>query len=163
MTLSQFNGLFLVVGGTLLAWVAIDGFEPYPAPIVETCPMICQPRASEPLWHFEDMEFGVFTATGYAIGPPYASIVRSGQPVVNKGFMSVGDIELFTVAVDPTVIPLGSVLWIEGMGLGMASDTGRLIKGRRIDICFTTMREAWYFGKKDVEVVMLRSGRPGKR
>jgi len=158
VTLSQFNGLFLVVGGVGMAWVAIGGFEPYPAPIIETCPMICQPRTPEPPV-FEDMESGVFVATGYAIGPPYASIVRSGQPVVNRGFMSVGDIELFTVAVDPKVIPLGSVLWIEGLGLGMASDTGRLIKGRRIDICFTTMREAWYFGKKSVEVVMLRSGR----
>lgn len=150
----------LFVGAALIGVsVLMDPCEEPLDPIMETCPMVCQAPAPD----FEDMESGIFVATGYAIGPPYASIVRSGQPVVNKGFMSVGDIELFTVAVDPKVIPLGSVLWIEDLGLGMASDTGRLIKGRRIDVCFTTMREAWYFGRKDVKVVMLRSGRSERR
>jgi len=107
---------------------------------------------------FEVMNSGTFEATGYAIGPPYASIVKSGQPVVNKGFMSLGDMELFTVAVDPRVIPLGSVLWLEGLGLGMATDTGTDIKGRRIDVCFRTMTQACRFGRRDVNVVMLRSG-----
>lgn len=107
---------------------------------------------------FDSVEVGVFEATGYAIGPPYASIVKSGGPVVNKGFMSIGDIEIFTVAVDPRVIPLGSILWIEGLGIGMASDTGRLIKGRRVDVCFRTMSEAWRYGRRNINVVLLRKG-----
>jgi len=107
---------------------------------------------------FDSVEVGVFEATGYAIGPPYASIVKSGDPVLNKGFMTLGGIEIFTVAVDPRVIPLGSILWIEGLGIGMASDTGRLIKGRRIDVCFRTMDEAWRYGRRNINVVMLRKG-----
>ena len=107
---------------------------------------------------FDSVEVGVFEATGYAIGPPYASIVKSGDPVLNKGFMTLGGIEIFTVAVDPQVIPLGSILWIEGLGIGMASDTGKLIKGRRIDVCFRTMDEAWRYGRRNINVILLRKG-----
>jgi len=122
--------------------------------LVELCPgPVCYVPS------FDSVEVGVFEATGYAIGPPYASIVKSGEPVLNKGFMTLGGIEIFTVAVDPRVIPLGSILWIEGLGIGMASDTGRLIKGRRIDVCFRTMDEAWRYGRRNINVVMLRSGK----
>jgi 3D (Asp-Asp-Asp) domain-containing protein len=39
-----------------------------------------------------------------------------------------------TVAVDPSVIPLGSTIDIGGVGTRVAQDTGRAIKGRRLDI-----------------------------
>ena len=38
------------------------------------------------------------------------------------------------IAVDPRVIPLGTRLRVEGYGAGVAVDTGRLIKGNRIDV-----------------------------
>ena len=46
------------------------------------------------------------------------------------------------VAVDPAVIPLGTVLWIPGYGWAVAEDTGRDIVGRHIDLCFDT-RVPW--------------------
>jgi uncharacterized protein YabE (DUF348 family)/3D (Asp-Asp-Asp) domain-containing protein len=40
------------------------------------------------------------------------------------------------VAVDPRVIPLGSRLYLEGYGYAVAGDTGGVIKGDKIDVCF---------------------------
>jgi 3D (Asp-Asp-Asp) domain-containing protein len=59
------------------------------------------------------------------------------------------------VAVDPRVIPLGSRLYVEGYGLAIAGDTGRAIKGNRIDLGFNTYREAMRFGRKSVIVHIL--------
>lgn len=75
--------------------------------------------------------------------------------MVNSGFISVGGIQIFTVAIDPKVIPLGSLVYIEGLGLGMATDTGRAIKGMKIDICFTSMSDAVTFGVQEKNVTVL--------
>ena len=99
-----------------------------------------------------------FEATGYAIGPPYSTITKNGQPVVNKGFMTIGGMEIFTVAADPKVLPLNSIIYIEGMGLGLVADTGPEIKGMDIDICFRNMSIATEFGRKKVWVIILRGG-----
>src|SRR5699024_5832372 len=40
------------------------------------------------------------------------------------------------VAVDPSVIPLGSRVWVSGYGEAIAGDTGGAIKGNRIDLHF---------------------------
>lgn len=46
------------------------------------------------------------------------------------------------VAVDPTVIPLGTRMTIPGYGEGVAADTGGAIKGLRIDVWVATEAEA---------------------
>ena len=38
------------------------------------------------------------------------------------------------IAVDPSVIPLGSRVWVEGYGEAIAADTGGAIKGHKIDV-----------------------------
>jgi len=60
-----------------------------------------------------------------------------------------------TIAVDPAVIPLGSHLWIEGYGYGIAQDTGGLIKGKRIDLFMDTVGECRSWGRRKVEVYVL--------
>lgn len=60
------------------------------------------------------------------------------------------------VAVDPRVIPLGTILFVEGYGLAIAADTGGAIKGSRIDLCYGTRRQALNFGRKSVKVHVLR-------
>lgn len=64
------------------------------------------------------------------------------------------------VAVDPRVIPLGTVLYIEGYGMAIAADTGRAIKGNKIDLCFATRRQALQFGRRKVRVHILRAVPP---
>lgn len=56
------------------------------------------------------------------------------------------------VAVDPHLIPLGSALYIEGYGPGLAADVGGAIKGYRIDLCFNSTREANAWGRKKARV-----------
>ena len=58
-------------------------------------------------------------------------------------------------AVDPTIIPLGSKLWVEGYGEAVAEDTGSAITGNRIDLAFNSRSEAQDYGIKDVKVYLL--------
>lgn len=67
------------------------------------------------------------------------------------------------VAVDPSVIPLGSRLYIESAdggkswvyGYAIAGDTGGAIKGNRIDLCYSTSAQAHRFGVKSANVYVL--------
>jgi len=59
------------------------------------------------------------------------------------------------VAVDPRVIPLGTVVFVEGYGLALACDTGSAIKGNRIDLCYDSSRTVDIFGRQRVRVHVL--------
>lgn len=59
------------------------------------------------------------------------------------------------VAVDPSVIPLGSHLYIPGYGSAMAGDTGGAIHGNRIDLGFNSNADALQFGRRSVTVYVL--------
>jgi 3D (Asp-Asp-Asp) domain-containing protein len=60
------------------------------------------------------------------------------------------------VAVDPSVIPLGTHLFIPGYGLAIAGDTGGAIHGNRIDLGFNSQRDAMLFGRRQVTVYRLK-------
>lgn len=59
------------------------------------------------------------------------------------------------IAVDPSVIPLGSRVWVEGYGEAIAGDTGGAIKGNKIDIFVPTTEQALNFGRKSVSIKIL--------
>jgi 3D (Asp-Asp-Asp) domain-containing protein len=61
-----------------------------------------------------------------------------------------------TVAVDPKVIPLGTKLYIEGYGYGVAEDTGGRIKGHIIDVYFTNEADCVQWGRRNVKVHILK-------
>ena len=80
---------------------------------------------------------GEFHCTAYCVEEyPHIcggnGITASGAPVTSG----------LTVAVDPEVIPLGTVLYIEGVGVRVAQDTGSAIKGQKIDVAVETHTEA---------------------
>jgi hypothetical protein len=52
------------------------------------------------------------------------------------------------VAVDPKVIPLGSRIYIEGLGERIAEDVGGGVKGNHIDVYLDTVPQAFHFGVK---------------
>jgi resuscitation-promoting factor RpfB len=59
------------------------------------------------------------------------------------------------VAVDPSVIPLGSRLYIPGYGHAVAGDTGGAIHGNRVDLGFDSNTDAMQFGRRPVTVYVL--------
>ena len=97
----------------------------------------------------------VSTLTAYTAGPestgktpshPAYGITKSGSKAE----------EGRTIAVDPNLIPLGSLVLIEGIGIRRAEDTGSAIKGPRIDVFMNDLEEALKFGvKKNVKVYVL--------
>lgn len=59
------------------------------------------------------------------------------------------------IAVDPSVIPLGSKVYVEGYGYATAEDIGGAIKGNRIDVFVPTQSGALQWGRKTVKVTIL--------
>ena len=87
-----------------------------------------------------------FKATAYCI----KGITKSGVPVAPGH-----------VAADPRIIPLGSIIYVESplmSGIYQVTDTGRLIKGKIIDIFMPSYRKSIEFGRRNVKVKVLRHG-----
>ena len=61
-----------------------------------------------------------------------------------------------TIAVDPRVIPLGSKVYIEGMGTYYAEDTGGAIKGNILDVFVRTEAEANQRGVRCADVYLYK-------
>lgn len=87
------------------------------------------------------------TATAYTAGGTTASGTTS----------RVG-----AIAVDPSVIPLGSRLYITSLdgsswvyGYAVAEDTGGAIRGNKIDLCFNSESECITFGRRQARVYIL--------
>ena len=59
------------------------------------------------------------------------------------------------IAVDPSVIPLGTHVFIPGYGEAVAEDIGGAIHGYRIDVAFDTHAEALMFGRQDLEIFIM--------
>ncbi|MGG3803173.1 XkdQ/YqbQ family protein [Metabacillus fastidiosus] len=70
-----------------------------------------------------------------------------------------------TIAVDPKVIPLGSVvaITVSGMskynGVYLAEDTGGVIKGKLIDMAIQPKTAAIDFGRRNIQVAILEKGK----
>lgn len=60
-----------------------------------------------------------------------------------------------TVAVDPSIIPYGSEVIINGHSY-IAEDCGGAVNGNRIDILFETHEEALRFGVQYAEVYVVK-------
>ena len=87
-----------------------------------------------------------FTATAYAL----RGQTRSGI-YVRRG----------VIAADPRVLPLGSVVQIRSgkySGVYSVQDTGRLVKGKIVDLWVPSYNEAIQFGRRNVTLHVLRFG-----
>jgi 3D (Asp-Asp-Asp) domain-containing protein len=87
-----------------------------------------------------------FTATAYCTGTITASATKPTEE---------------TVAADPAVLPMGSRIKLGGLAtrynrVYVVLDTGRNIRGRRIDLFMRDCQEAVAFGRRSVKVSILR-------
>ena len=75
------------------------------------------------------------------------------------GFITATGINLhqnpMCIAVDPSVIPLGSMVEVPGSGIAIAGDTGGAIVGNIIDVHFPTTAQAQAWGRKTIQVNVL--------
>jgi 3D (Asp-Asp-Asp) domain-containing protein len=78
-------------------------------------------------------------ATGYSLTGTTATGVAVGYGIV---------------AVDPSVIPLGTRMTVPGYGEGVAADTGGAVRGVRIDLWFPTRTEALAWGTRTVTITL---------
>lgn len=60
------------------------------------------------------------------------------------------------IAVDPSVIPLGSYVEIPGYGIFRAADTGGAIYGSRIDVHLVNLNDVYNFGRRTITIRVLQ-------
>lgn len=99
-------------------------------------------------------------ATGYTAGVestgktpdhPAYGITASGVRVRRDIFS--------TIAADPNVFPMGTILYIPGYGYGVVADTGSAIRGHVIDLYYETVDQIYNeWGKKEVQVYIVKKG-----
>jgi cystine transport system substrate-binding protein len=81
----------------------------------------------------------VVTSTGYSLPGHTATGIPVGWGVV---------------AVDPSIIPLGTKLTIPGYGEAVAADVGSGVRGRDIDIWFPTLAQARAWGRRTLTITL---------
>ncbi|MFJ7747413.1 LysM peptidoglycan-binding domain-containing protein [Peribacillus sp. NPDC097295] len=59
------------------------------------------------------------------------------------------------ISVDPSVIPLGTKVYVEGYGYATAADTGSAIKGNKVDLFVPNKEDALNWGVKNVNLKIL--------
>lgn len=80
----------------------------------------------------------------------------SGHNTTAMGIKPVRDPNgISSVAVDPSVIPLGSKVYVDGYGFAIASDTGGAIVGNKIDLFMNSEAECLQFGRRTVTVKII--------
>jgi 3D (Asp-Asp-Asp) domain-containing protein len=79
------------------------------------------------------------SSTGYALRGRTATGINTAYGVV---------------AVDPSVIPLGTRMTIPGYGEGVAADTGGAVHGNTIDVWFPTVEQARNWGRRTVTITI---------
>lgn len=85
----------------------------------------------------------------------------SEHPQYGMTFSGTRVTEGRTIAVDPKVIPIGWWVYIEGIGLRRAEDTGSAIKGNTIDVYFDSLDYAKRFGvKRGYKVYVIGKDKP---
>ena len=92
-------------------------------------------------------EWMSFEATGYSTQQPNLSTHTATGIDLRENSR--------VIAVDPSVIPLGSKVEIEGLGVYTAGDTGSAINGNIIDIHYPTVSEALSWGRRNVNIRVL--------
>ncbi|MBS4537903.1 G5 domain-containing protein [Clostridium sp. D2Q-11] len=112
----------------------------------KTTPKTTRPKATTSRSSTKGSKTITMTATAYNLQGNTASGVPSGPG---------------KIAVDPSVIPLGTRLYIESLdgwgdyGYAVAADTGSAIRGNKVDLFYTSENTCLRFGRRKVKVHIL--------
>jgi 3D (Asp-Asp-Asp) domain-containing protein len=101
-----------------------------------------------------------------AVGPPQASSRSAFEATAycrGETTASGVGVRAGIAAADPKVLPIGSVIKIDGVkaayqGIYTVLDTGPEIQGREVDVYMWNCTEAKAFGRQKVTVTVLRRG-----
>jgi 3D (Asp-Asp-Asp) domain-containing protein len=92
-----------------------------------------------------------YESTGKNPGHPSYGITYSGVQV-HRDLYS-------TIAADPSVFPIGTILYIPGYGYGVVADTGSAIKGHIIDLYYDSVDDVFNkWGKRELDVYVIERG-----
>lgn len=114
---------------------------PQPAPSVEETPVVeDKPTSTGKVLYMESTAYS-YTEPGLSYYTALGIDLRQNSQVV---------------AVDPNVIPLGTLVEVEGYGIALAADTGGAIKGNILDVHFGSVEACRQWGRRfNVKVTIL--------
>src|SRR5207245_6748442 len=111
--------------------------------VVERAQAVQARQAAAAPGEFTPVVTGTRTVTVSATGYSLPGRTSTGLPVA-----------FGIVAVDPSIIPLGTRLTIPGYGEGVAADTGSAVQGYTIDLWFPTLADALAWGRRTVTITL---------
>ncbi|MFD3449789.1 3D domain-containing protein [Microbacteriaceae bacterium 4G12] len=117
--------------------------------------MIAETGVAFPFSISEDVRTLHVKATAYSADPAENGGTYNGKVLTKTGFSLTDNPNAKVIAVDPSVIPLGSTVWVEGYGYAKAVDTGGAIRGNRIDVFINNKQRMNDWGVKMIEVKVL--------
>lgn len=148
--LMGFNGLssdLIFPGQTLdLKGNAAPKQASAPAPAKTAAPVQASAPAAATQQAGKEMTVSATAYTAYCAG--CSGVTATGQDLRANPNQKV-------IAVDPTVIPLGSKVWVEGYGTAIAGDVGGAIKGNKIDVFIPSQSDALAWGRKNITIKVL--------
>ena len=92
-----------------------------------------------------------FTVTATA----YTAYCNGCSGITKTGINLKQNPSLKVIAVDPSVIKLGTKVHVEGYGYAIAGDIGGAIKGNKIDVFIPSKSDALEWGRKQVKIKIL--------
>ncbi|WP_455675546.1 3D domain-containing protein [Pradoshia sp.] len=112
---------------------------------VQECAAAETEKTTEPSAHET-----VITVTATA----YTADCEGGSGVTYTGVDLKANPDAKVIAVDPSVIPLGTEVYVEGYGHAVAADIGGAIEGNKIDVFIPSEDEADSWGVQTVDVTI---------
>lgn len=103
--------------------------------------------------------YGTWSYSGIPSGLSYTKVLTCKATAYSAGYGACGSYgglcTYGTCAVDPSVIPLGTRLYIEGYGYAIANDVGSAVKGNFVDLFMEENTQCYIWGARTVNVYIL--------
>ncbi|UUX35326.1 3D domain-containing protein [Fundicoccus culcitae] len=131
--------------------------EEVEVPVVEE-PVVEEPVVEEPVVEEPVVETPADDPTSYGRAITVEATAYSrNQPELSNFTANGTDLRVngAVIAVDPSVIPLGSTVYVPGYGYLTAADTGGAIQGNRIDIHMENLSAAYAFGRQTITIYVV--------